>query len=146
VFLTLTALLGIVVASGAVQLSKEVKHKENAGQVVNGLKLSLTTNKTELTLSKDGKIEKAAALKLTFTNVSNKAIKFNAFDFHFSLIKGEVKANPADSMNTTVIAANREPIFPKANDFPEIKPGESWSYSQRLEFPGSIPVGGSTFA
>jgi hypothetical protein len=48
------------------------------------------------------KIENPVAFKLTFTNVSDKAIKFNAFDFHFSRIKGEVKAMPADSMKSAL--------------------------------------------
>src|SRR5262249_9758602 len=62
-----------------------------------------------------------------------------------SRIKGEVKAMPADSVNLQRIAADREPIAPKAGDFPEIKPGETWTYG-KISFPGSIPEGGSTFA
>ena len=138
-------ILGVVAASRAVEETKQAK-KETADQAVNGLKLSLSTNKTEMIFSKGGKIEKPAKLKLTFTNVSDKAIKFNAFDFNFSRIKGDVKAVPADSMESALAAADRKPITPKAGDFFEIKPGETWSYSQRLEFPGFIPVGGNKFA
>ena len=58
--------------------------------------------------------EKPVALKLTFTNVSDKAIKFNAFDFHFSRIKGEVKALPADSVQIQRLAPGRLPVAPKA--------------------------------
>jgi hypothetical protein len=99
-----------------------------------------------LVLSQGGKIEKPATLKLTFTNVSDKAIKFNAFDFSFNRITGDVKATPADSMNTAVAVADRKPIAPKAGDFFEIKPGETWSYSHRLEFPGFMPLGRNRFA
>jgi hypothetical protein len=145
-FVALIACLGFVLATGAEQPKAEAKKKENAGPVVNGLQLSLIADKIETVISKDGKTEKPVALKLTFTNVSDKAIKFNAFDFHFSRIKGEVKAMPADSVKSALIAADRKPFFPKAGDFPEIKPGETWSYDRHLEFPGSIPEGGSTFA
>jgi hypothetical protein len=145
-FVALIACLGFVLATGAEQPKKEAKKKEAAGPVVNGLQLSLSADKTETVISKDGKTEKPVALKLTFTNVGDKAIKFNAFDFHFSRIKGEVKAMPADSVKIAIIAADRKPFFPKAGDFPEIKPGETWSYDRHLAFPGSIPEGGSTFA
>jgi len=144
-FVAFIAILGIDAASRAVQETKQAK-KENAGPAVNGLKLSLSTNKTEMMLSRGGKIDKPATLKLTFTNVSDKAIKFNAFDFSFNRIMGDVKAAPADSMNTAVAVADRKPIVPKAGDFLEIKPGETWSYSQRLGFPGFMPLGGNRFA
>jgi hypothetical protein len=134
--------------TGGLVIGQEIKTPTTkaAGRVINGLQLSLSADKTEAIISKDGKIEKAVTLKLTFTNVSDKAIKLNAFDFHFSRIKGEVKAMPADSVKIAIIAADRKPIFPKAGDFPEIKPSETWSYDKHLEFPGSIPEGGSTFA
>jgi hypothetical protein len=142
----LIACLGLVLTTGAEQPKAEGKKKESAGPVVNGLQLSLSADKAETVISKDGKTEKPVALKVTFTNVSDKAIKFNAFDFHFSRIKGEVKAMPADSVKLQRIAADRLPIAPKAGDFPEIKPGEIWSFDKHLAFPGSIPEGGSTFA
>ena len=44
------------------------------------------------------------------------------------------------------IAADRVPMPPKAEDFLEIKPGETWSYAKGLAFPGSIPEGLSSFA
>jgi hypothetical protein len=86
------------------------------------------------------------ALKLTFTNVSDKAIKFNAYDFIWSSVKGEVKASVADSVTIQRIAPGRIFVAPKAEDFPEIKPGQTWVYNRQLTFPGSIPEGGSTFA
>lgn len=135
------ACLGFVLTTGAEQPKAEGKKKEPAGPVVNGLQLSLSADKTETVL--DGK---PVALKLTFTNVSDKAIKFNAFDFHFSRVKGEVKAMPADSVKLQRIAADRVPMAPKAGDFLEIKPGQSWSFDKGLTFPGSIPEGSSTFS
>src|ERR1019366_2416825 len=129
----LVAFLGFFLAIGAEQPKAEAKKKEQAaGPVINGLQLSLSADKTETFISKDGKIEKPVALKLTFTNVSDKAIKFNAFDFHFSRIKGEVKALPADSVKMQRIAADRVPFAPKAGDFPEIKPGETWIYQREM--------------
>ena len=54
-------------------------------------------------ISKDGKTEKPVALKLTFTNVSDKTIKFNAFDLGVTGINGYVKALPADSVSFDII-------------------------------------------
>lgn len=126
-------------------LAGALKKEQAGGPAVNSLQLRLTADTTEIT-AKDGKVTKPAALKLTFTNVSDKPIKFNAFDFHFSLIKGEVRAMPADSVEMQRIAAGRVPVKPKAGDFPEIKPGQSWTYDKELAFPGSVPEGSSTFA
>jgi hypothetical protein len=138
-FVALIACLGFVLATGAEQPKKEAKKKEPAGPVVNGLKLSLSADKTETIISKDGKIEKPVAIKLTFTNVSDKPIKFNAYDFNWSRIKGEAKAMPADSVKIQRIAADRILPKPKAGDFFEIKPGQSWSPGGTLAFPGSLP-------
>src|ERR1017187_2056930 len=144
-FVALIACLGFVLATGAEQPKKEAKKKENAGPVVNGLQLTLSADKTETFISKDGKTEKPVALKLTFTNVSDKAIKFNAFDFPFSGVTGYVKAFPADSVEFQIIGPGRRPLPPKAGDFPEIKPSQSWSYDKQLEFPGSIMAGSGVF-
>src|ERR1017187_7370875 len=134
-FVALIACFGLVLATGAEQPKTETKKKEQAaGPVVNGLQLSLSADKTETIL--DGK---PVALKLTFTNVSDKSIKFNAFDFSWSRIKGEVKAMPADSVKIQRIAADRVPTALKAGDFLEIKPGQTWSPANDLAFPGSLP-------
>lgn len=144
--IVLIACLGFVFANAGQPPQDEQKKKDApAGKAVNGLQLSLTADTTEIVF-KDGKIGKPAALKLTFTNVSDKPIKFNAFDFPWTLIKGEVKALPADCVKLQRIAADRVPVVPRAEDFPEIKPGQSWSYAKELTFPGSIPEGSSTFA
>jgi hypothetical protein len=110
-----------------------------AGKAVNGLQLSLTTDKTEIGV-KDGK---RAVLRLTFTNVGDKHIKFNAYDFRWVLIRGEVKATPADSVEYKRAAADRKLVPPRPADFPELKPGQSWSFDRDLTFPGWIPQGGN---
>jgi len=114
------------------------KKEQAAGPIANGLQLVLTADTTEITL-KDGKVGKPTALKLTFTNVSDKPIKFNAYDFSWSRIKGNVKAQPADSMTIRRLAADRKIRPPVAGDFFEIKPGQTWSPGDRLVFPGSFP-------
>src|SRR5262245_33631829 len=108
-----------------------------AGKAVNGLQLSLTTDKAEIGV-KDGK---RAVLRLTFTNVADKPIKFNAYDFRWVLIRGEVNATPADSVQYGRVAADRKPAPPRAADFPELKPGQSWSFDKDLTFPGHLPQG-----
>ena len=126
-FVALIACLGFVLANGAEQPKSETKKKaQAAGPVVNGLQLSLSADMTETFIFKDGKNAKPIAIKLTFTNVSDKPIKFNAYDFAFSRLKGEVKAPGDDSVQIQRIAADRVPMAPRAEDFPEIKPGETW--------------------
>ena len=113
-----------------------------AGKAVNGLQLSLSTDTTEIEV-KGGK---RAALRLTFTNVGDKPIKLNAYDFGWVLIRGEVKATPPDSVESRRASADRIPAPPKAADFPEIKPGKSWSFDMDLTFPGPVPQGGNVMA
>jgi hypothetical protein len=100
--------------------------------------LSLSADKNEL-LFKDGKIGGPAALKLTFTNVGDKPVKFNAYDFAWSRIKGELKAVPGDAATSARLAADRKLAPPVASDFFELKPGQSWSPGGRLAFPGAFP-------
>ena len=88
-------------------LAGALKKEPAAGPAVNGLQLTLTADTTEIAF-RDGKIGKSASLKLTFTNVGDKPIKFNAYDFSWSRIKGNVKAQPADSVTTQRLAADRK--------------------------------------
>src|ERR1019366_2247279 len=92
-FVTLIACLGFVLTTGAEQPKAEGKKKEQAGPAVNGLPMTLTADQSETVL--DGN---PVALKLPLPNVSDKGIKFTAFDFSWSRIKGEVKAMPGDSV------------------------------------------------
>jgi hypothetical protein len=126
-------------ALGAGKRGDPPRGKPPAGKAVNGLQLSLTTDRSEIGV-KDGK---RAALRLTFTNVGDKPIKFNAFDFRWALIRGEVKATPADSVQYNRAVADRKFAPPRAADFPQLKPGQSWSFDQALTFPGAIPQGGN---
>ena len=129
-----------------IAVKAEQPKKEAAGPVVNGLQLSLTADKIETFISRDGKTETPITFKLTFANVGDKAIKFNAFDYTFSRIKGEVKAMPADSLKFSLYGPGRKKIIPLAGDFLEIKSGQSWSHAKRYEFPGTIIAGSSMFA
>ena len=122
------------------------KTDKTAGSVVNGLQLSLSADRTETFISKDGKIDKPISFRLTFTNVSDKPIKFNAFDYAFSRVKGEVKAQSADSLKFSLYGPGRKKLIPQAGDFPEIKPGQTWSHAKIYEFPGTIVAGSSMFA
>ena len=78
---------------------------------------------------------------MTFANVSDKPIKFNAYDFNWSRTKGEVKALPADAVTVQLLAADRKIPPPRAKDFFEIKPGQTWSPNMRPSFSGSFPRG-----
>jgi len=138
-------LAALVFSFGAFFAGQQIaypKVKLGAGGGVNGLQLTLRADRREVEIE-NGKIATRAKLKLMLVNVGDKAIKLNTYDFYWSRIRSEVKATPADSMSTTQIAADRKLVEPQAADFPEIKPGETWTFTRDLTFPGALPQGGS---
>ncbi|MBY0522248.1 MAG: hypothetical protein K2R98_02555 [Gemmataceae bacterium] len=125
---------------------KADEKKAAGGPEVKGLKLTLSADKTETFMQNDGKNAQPINLKLTFTNVSDKPIKLNAHDFIWNRLKGDVQAPDAQSVQVGRVAADRIAVAPKAEDFPEIKPGQSWSFDKQLAFPGRVPLSSDTFA
>ena len=59
---------------------------------------------------------------------------------------GEVKATPGDSVQMQRAAADRKPNPPRAGDFVDIRPGQSWTHGNKLQFPGAIPDRPNTIA
>jgi len=116
------------------------------GKAVNGLKLTLTAEKPETTMLKDGKDATPLKLKLTFTNVSDKPIKLDAYDIYWNHLKGEVKAPDDKSLSIARLAVARRPVPAKAEDFIEIAAGKTYVVTQELTFPGSLPEGAGVAA
>jgi len=121
--------------------------KADAGPAVDGLTLSLSADKTETFMNAERSDAEPVKLNLTFTNVSDKPIKLNAFDFHWNRIHGDVQAPDNQSVKLMRLAAKRTALpAAAAGDFPVIPAGKTWVYEKDLAFPGSIPEGGATFA
>ncbi len=123
---------------------KEAKKpaKEAGGQAVNGLKLTLTADKTETVMKADGSDAEPVKLKATFTNVSDKPIKLDAWQIGTRNLQFKVIAPEAQSIPTQTVAGRvgqKPPV--KASDFILLKKGESWSVPEQ-SFPEEyMPVG-----
>lgn len=111
----------------AVSNEIEVKAKDPpAGNAVKGLKLGLSADRTETTMWPDGSNAEPVNLKLTFTNVSDKPIKLNAYDLNGDHLNLTVTGPDAQSVRVTERIVDRKRVGPKPEDFPEIKPGATW--------------------
>jgi len=118
--------------------------KAGAGSAVNGLRLSLSADKTETVLKADGSDAEPVKLKLTFTNVSDQPIQLNTYDFRLSQIRGKVRAPDDQSVRVRRVGIDRAKLpQPNAADFPIIQPGKIWVYEEKLSFPGPVPDGAS---
>ena len=78
---------------------------------VDGLKLTLSADKNETWMQPDGKNAVPVKLKLTFTNVSDKPIKLNAYDLRWRM--GFRCSGPSpDSMHTILELVDRQALAP----------------------------------
>ena len=105
---------------------------------VNGLKLSLSAEKTETTLAAGGKQTVPIKLKLTFTNVGDRALKLNLHDLAWASLVPDVELSanvPARLEVAKLPARPTPPPAPKAEDYPVLEPGKSWVFED-LAFPG----------
>ena len=68
------------------------------GKPVNGLKLTLSADKTETVMKADGSNAEPVKLKMTFTNVSDKPIKLDAYDLLVQHMPIEVTAPDGQSL------------------------------------------------
>lgn len=94
-------------------------------QAVNGLKLTLSADKTETVMKADGSDAEPVTLTATFSNVSDKQIKLCNYDYAmFSNFKYEVTGPDGKLLKPEPYLAPGT-VFeePKDSDFPLIKPG-----------------------
>jgi len=119
-----------------------------AAQAVDGLKLTLSADKTTLQMTprnlrratKDTPRYNVESTKLsfTFTNVGEKPLKLNTYDLIWRLIRLDVKGPDEGSVRIEKppfrIARMMAP--PTEKDFPVLKPGESWTNKWKPSFPG----------
>jgi hypothetical protein len=103
---------------------------------VDGLKLSLAAEKSEIALKVDGKEGVPVKLKLTFTNVGAKPLKLNAFNLAWASLSADVELSgsvPAKIEGPKLPARN--PPAARAEDYPTLEPGKTWTFED-LAFPG----------
>jgi RNA polymerase sigma factor (sigma-70 family) len=104
---------------------------------VKGLKLTLSADKTETVMKADGSNAVPVNLKLTFTNVSDKPIKIDAYALQFRL--GFRCNGPSpDSVQKSVGEIDLVAPAPTAKDSPVLQPGKSWSAAWAPSFPGDM--------
>jgi len=106
---------------------------------VNGLKLTLSADKTETVMKADGSDADPVELNLTFTNVSDKPIKFV---HHFWVMRFNV--TPADPKDIEITGGGIYRPFGGSIDEPVLQPGQSWSWPKmemKMLFPGSLEAG-----
>jgi len=89
-------------------------------------------------MTPDGKDAVPVKLKLTFTNVSDKSIKLNAYLLEWRMGFRCTGPSP-DSVHTGIVEVEILLAPPAAKDFPVLQPGKSWSPSWTPSFPGDIP-------
>jgi len=112
-----------------------------AGKEVNGLKLSLSADRTETAMKPDGSNAEPVKLTLTFINVSDQPIKLDAY---LPRMKFEV-TSPDPKMLRTKGAQEYSPAAGFGRNATLIQPGQSWSWSEKvLPFPGWLEGGNAT--
>ena len=121
--------------SAPVTVTVSAKASTGGGEPVNGLKLTLAAEKTELGRLPDGKVE-PTKITLTFTNVSDAPLKLNVYDWFFRLVTLQVTGPDADSVRAVKqMFFKRALPRPAEKDFPTIAPGGTWT-SEPVQFPG----------
>ncbi len=121
-------------------------HGADPGQPINGLKLTLTADKTDLQMSAL-QLRRATPdtpsygcestkLNLTFQNVSDKPIKLDVYDLTWVHLKLSVTGPNDKSVTVIELEADRQLVPPKATDYPVMEPGKS--HSVEVTFPGQM--------
>jgi beta-lactamase regulating signal transducer with metallopeptidase domain/Leucine-rich repeat (LRR) protein len=116
---------------------KQVK----GGTPVNGLRLTLTADKTETVMKADGSNAERVKLRLTFTNVSDKPIKLHTYRFPFSHLTFDATGPEPGSLRAVKnpIPISIPYLKPVAGHFPVIQPGKSSSSDLvQQTFPGRM--------
>jgi RNA polymerase sigma factor (sigma-70 family) len=113
------------------QGENRIKEEMPWGKPVNGMQLTLGVDRYETVMRNDGKGPvHVATLTLTFKNVSRHNIKLDTYLMspgHVTILtKGPHSRNTA----TPIFYGGRKPP-PRAKDYVEIKPEESWEYRSR---------------
>lgn len=114
-----------------------VEPAQGVGEAVNGLKLTLAAEKTELKILPPDRTE-TTKLTFSFTNVSDKPIKLDTYDLVWSRLKLDVEGPDAQSVRIVKRLIDRDLASPRAQDYPTIEPGKSLTYAYHPTFPGDF--------
>lgn len=107
-----------------------------AGEAVNGLKLSLSADKADLKIKPDANDKSTPQsydfdpvwLTLTFTNVSDKPIKLDLYEYYWESLRADVTGPDPQSVSTHDLhggIATGPFKRPAEKDYPIIAPGKS---------------------
>ena len=118
----------------AENVQKDAPAASAPGEAVNGLKLTLAADKTDLKIVPPDSVE-FTKLTLTFTNVSDKPIKLDAYDWAWTLTKLEVTGPDANSVRVVEKLVDRRMAAPTEKNYPTIEPGATWSDERQPTFP-----------
>ena len=104
------------------ELELKVREKEDGkaqpeGGAVEGLKLTLSADKTETVMKPDGGDADPVKLKLTFTNVGDKPIKLNAYDLRWRMGFRCTGPSP-DGIHTIIELVDRKALATQSQGFP----------------------------
>ena len=116
------------------------------GETVNGLKLTLKADKTQLKMTPRS-YRRASAdsppwwieptkLSFTFTNVSDKPVKIDVYDLDWSRLRIDVQGPGANSVRIVRQPINRTMVAPKEEDYLTLQPGKSLTREAQSPFPG----------
>ena len=119
-----------------------------AGEPVSGLKLTLSADKTELRMTPRN-LRRATRdtprwnveptkLTLTFTNVSDKPIKLNTYDWAWSHMSLDIRGPDAESLSVLRRMVERMMAAPTKDNYPTLEPGASWTDRWHPTFPGDF--------
>jgi len=139
-------LMGVILGSCVLYAQGATAAAPAAGEAVNGLKLTLAADKTELRMrpiavlqaTKDTPRWEVEPVKLTFTftNVSAKPIKLDTYNLLWNRLELRVQGPDAESVRTVVLPMEALLAIKRAEDYPTIDPGKSWTYKLEPQFPG----------
>jgi RNA polymerase sigma factor (sigma-70 family) len=107
---------------------------------VNGLKLTLSADKTETVMKADGSNAEPVKLSLTLTNVSDKPITLDTYDFVWRHLQMRLNGPDAESVGVSRKVVEWEKRAPVAGDFPTLQPKEQWTAAGRITLPGDVAI------
>jgi RNA polymerase sigma factor (sigma-70 family) len=126
--------------SNEVELKVKRAGNAAAGNEVNGLKLSLSADKTETVMKADGSNAEPVKLSLTFTNVSDKPLKLDAYDFVWRHLQMKLTGPDAQSIEVTRKLVDWKKVAPTAAHFPTLQPQQQWTAAACVTLPGEVAI------
>lgn len=137
--------LAVVVLSGLVIATDGAAEP---GKAVEGLKLTLSADRTELKMT-PRQLRRAtkdtprwnvepAKLSFTFANVGKKRLTLDAYDLVWRRLTLDVTGPDAESVRVVKRLVDRQMAAPLREDYPNLRAGGKWTYPPQPRFPGNF--------